>query len=176
MGGAWKGGRILTVPLAGPRPLPLQVPQLYLLAVDACRLLGLATTPCLFVRNSQEAAIYYLQVPAALAAAFHGQNGSLAPTAAACAGAGGQQQPGGRPGSREAAAAAAEAGEWSCVLVLSSALLDLLEPVELQVTGLVCLSTSSLAFEWACVPGGLMGEGRGCCRVGNSLAFGHCRQ
>jgi hypothetical protein len=144
----------------------VQVPQLYLLAVEACRLLGLPTTPQLHVKSSSEAAAYFLLLPGH--AALHGLNGGLPPDDAASAagsplpdgaacvvsssgsscrgldggstltGAGssaGGVRLGYEPPCDEAASGyvcGAERRDWQCALVLTSGLVDLLEPAELQ--------------------------------------------
>lgn len=58
----------------------MQAPQLYLLAVDSCRLLGLPSTPQLYLKSSAEAAVYYLMLPEQ--ARLHGHSGSSAPMVA----------------------------------------------------------------------------------------------
>ena len=156
---------------------PSQVPQLYLLAVECCRQLGLATTAALYIKSSPEAAAYYLLLPQS--ARLHGPNGSLplqAPTggvsAAGGAGSGSRAADGGgarpsatkalQPGEAEglelllpsssqaagegsaAGLAATAAQEWQCALVLTSGLVDLLEPEELQ-----AVMAGSLAFHAA---------------------------
>ena len=152
---------------------PLQVPQLYLLAVEGCRLLGLTTTPQIYVKASGEAAAYYLLLPAD--ARLHGFNGSSADgpacTAAAAAAAGGHAAPASRaasPGSGltlvqsssmatleglpggSLVSVASEVQEWQCAVVLTSGLVDLLEPEELQ--GVVA---GCMAFHAAlCCPAG----------------------
>lgn len=148
------------------------MPQLYLLAVEGCRLLGLATTPALYIKSSPEAAAYYLLLPQSTR--LHGLNGSVPPqpTGGQVAAGGGSvssRAGGGGGGSGKAAAkplqpgeaeglelllpssscAAAEgssaglvagaAQEWQCALVLTSGLVDLLEPEELQAVMAGCL-------------------------------------
>ncbi|GAB4817978.1 hypothetical protein N2152v2_005024 [Parachlorella kessleri] len=115
-----------------------QLPQLYLMAVDACRLLGLAPTPRIYVKNSTEAAAYYLQVPAT-PGAFHGLHGALAEQAAPA----GSRL--GTPLLTAAAAAEPSVVEWDCLLVLTSALVDLLEPLELQAVVGGCLGFHAAA-------------------------------
>lgn len=131
---------------------PLQVPQLYLLVVEAARLLGLRTAPQLYVRSSGEAAAHYLLLPAS--ARLHGLNGGAPPQPPQ------QQQPAPaaaaeveepeetrglrllEPGScrvRGEGIGTAQAQEWQCAVVLTSALVDLLEPDELQATVAGCL-------------------------------------
>lgn len=149
-------------PLSPCAPLHLQLPQLYLLAVDSCRLLGLATTPQLYVKSSSEAAAYYLMLPSD--ARLHGLNGSSA-AAETQPGAGTQPaaptlppstppegglvlpQPSSvsvlqeeRSGATLLPAVAAEARGWQCALVLTSGLVDLLDPQELQAVMLGCLA------------------------------------
>lgn len=132
------------------------MPQLYLLAVDACRLLGLPGTPRLYIRSSSEAAAYCLQVPSAACPPFHGLNGELAAAAAAgrqesgssSGGAGraaaaaapaAEQAAGGESWESSCAAGSAGRGRWECALVLTSALVDLLGPLELQAVLAGCL-------------------------------------
>lgn len=155
------------------------MPQLYLLAVEACRLLGLGGTPQVYVKSSSEAAAYYLLLPSS--ARLHGLNGGAAPPSGAAAGApagagagaagaagGTPAQPsppstassdgsqgargltlhaissGPEPGSggstARSAVAAVEGRDWQCAVVLTSALLDLLEPAELQAVMAGCLA------------------------------------
>lgn len=108
-----------------------QAPQLYLLAAEACRLLGLggAPPPLLYVKSSGEAAAYYILLPAD--ARLHGLNGG---SAAELAGSSGSS-------SVDAAADAAGGGlqEPQCAVVLTSALVDLLEPAELLAAMAGCL-------------------------------------
>lgn len=147
----------------------MQVPQLYLLAVEACRLLGLQdTTPQLYVKSSSEAAAYYLMLPAD--APLHGLNGSSAGEQLDGADGGAGETAGAQAASPAAqsarsvsstnsayglellpspslldppgqgcAVAAVEAQEWRCALVLTSGLVDLLEPAELQAVMAGCL-------------------------------------
>eukprot|EP00887_Chlorella_sp_A99_P005256 scaffold1.g5256.t1 len=152
--------------------LPLaenQAPQLYLLAVDACRILGVSAAPRLYVLPSAEPAIYYLQLPADTA--FHSLAGGLARTTRAP---GPPQLPAALPsGSEPRAATAAEASEgeapaggsstgmnWEPALVLTSRLVDLLEPEELQAAMAGCLGLhaaleSEAASQPAAVPSAL---------------------
>lgn len=178
------------LPIAPPVPAssppcdcPRQAPQLYLLAAEACRLLGMPdAAPQLWVKGSSEAAAYYLILPAdaplhglnggpppepalpgtcvASAAGTPGTPGSPAPAAAAAAAAGGaaesaRSSSSGTYGlelqpsrslaevsaarSLGGAVAAVEAQQWRCALVLTSALVDLLEPHELQAVLAGCL-------------------------------------
>lgn len=141
------------------------MPQLYLLAVECCRQLGLATTPALYIKSSPEAAAYYLLLPQSTQ--LHGPNGSLPSQApagglGAAGGAGLGSRAAGGSGARPPAAKALQPGEaerlelllpssslaaeegsaaglvataaqeWQCGLVLTSGLVDLLEPEELQ--------------------------------------------
>ena len=152
------------------------MPQLYLLAVEACRQLGLATTPALYIKSASEAAASYLLLPGD--ARLHGPNGSVpagqpagqqasgqvGPAAAAPSSRGGgsgraalgvQARPVGDEeglelllpssscrrveGAGSAGVAAAAAQDWQCALVLTSGLVDLLEPEELQAVLAGCL-------------------------------------
>jgi len=151
------------------------VPQLYLLAVESCRRLGLPTTPALYIKSSPEAAAYYVLLPQSTR--LHGPNGSLPPqpaggqapaggAASSSRASGGSSSSSGRvvaaakaqqPGEAEglelllpssscaadgggnAGLAAAAAQEWQCALVLTSGLVDLLEPEELQAVMAGCL-------------------------------------
>ncbi|KAL4437050.1 hypothetical protein ABPG75_004189 [Micractinium tetrahymenae] len=150
-----------------------QLPQLYLLAVESCRLLGLPSTPQLYIKSSGEAAAYYLMLPGPTR--LHGLNGSSASSAAdpaqssavasparSAAAAAGGAAPAASPaaadglvllqhssasllgasgsGSGLGAAAAAEGQGWQCALVLTSGLVDLLEPGELQAVMVGCLA------------------------------------
>ncbi|KAL4424429.1 hypothetical protein ABPG77_006367 [Micractinium sp. CCAP 211/92] len=162
-----------------------QAPQLYLLAVDSCRLLGLPSTPQLYLKSSAEAAAYYLMLPGE--ARLHGHNGSSAPLVSVLS-----QPPAGVMAAREGAArgapasahlpadaeglvlhqhscaslmgaggsrsalaaAAAEGQGWQCALVLTSGLIDLLEPRELQ-----AVMTGSLALHAALVSPAASGAG-----------------
>ena len=148
-----------------------QVPQLYLLAVESCRLLGISTTPQLYVKNSAEVAAYYLLLPGQTR--LHGLNGSLAEGQGVMAAGLAGQQPGAASGSSRAgsprellagtgsssgscgvaAAAGAEAQDWQCALVLSSGLLDLLEPQELQGVVAGCLGFHAALTSPACREG-----------------------
>ena len=90
------------------------MPQLYLLAVEGCRLLGLVTTPALYIKSSPEAAAYYLLLPQSTR--LHGLNGSVPPqpTGGQVAAGGGSvssRAGGGGGGSGKAAAKPLQPGE-----------------------------------------------------------------
>lgn len=164
------GGVSMPAALPGPAHFLAQVPQLYLLAVEGCRQLGLAATPALYIKSTSEAAAYYLLLPAD--ARLHGPNGSVpppqaggqagqAPAATSSRGVGSgraareaQARPARdseglellppssswrREDAGSAGVAAAAAQEWQCALVLTSGLVDLLEPEELQAVMTGCL-------------------------------------
>lgn len=151
------------------------MPQLYLLAVESCRLLRLPSVPQLYIKNSAEAAVHYLTLPEQTR--LHGLNGSSAFTPAEpaqCSVAEPPAKSGATVGTAPAAstpadglvlmqhssasllgvsgsgsslaAAAAEGQGWRCALVLTSGLVDLLEPAELQ-----AVMTGSLALHAALV-------------------------
>lgn len=110
----------------GLRLSELQAPQLYLLAAEACRLLGLGgAPPLLYVRSSGEAAAYYLLLPAD--ARLHGLNGGAAEPAAE----------GGSSSSSSVTSSSQDPPQ--CAVVLTSALVDLLEPAELKAAMAGCL-------------------------------------
>ena len=168
------------LPLPPPPPATTQqAPQLYLLAAEAARLLGMPdAAPQLWVKGSSEAAAYYLLLPADTP--LHGLNGGPPPEPAAVAGAlpaaGNTPAPAASSSAGAAAAGAAvaqsarsvagseyglelqptssladpsslagsavaavAAQEWRCALVLTSALVDLLEPAELLAVLAGCL-------------------------------------
>ena len=139
-------------PARCPLPHPaMQVPQLYLLAVESCRLLGISSTPQLYIKNSAEPAAYYLLLPAQ--ARLHGLAGSMAEQPAMAAGLAGQQPEaafGSSGSSGVTGAAGAEGQDWQCALVLTSGLLDLLEPQELQGVVAGCLGFHAALTSLAC--------------------------
>lgn len=118
-------------------PPPPQVPQLYLLAVDASRMLGLTSTPRLHLLSSREAAAHYLLLPAGAGA---GTGRGRAPDPATGGGAG-SSAAGGRPAglSGSGPGLPAGGGAWQPGLVLTSGLVDLLEPEELVAVMAGCL-------------------------------------
>lgn len=124
-----------------------QVPQIYLLAMEAARLLGISTTPRIHVLTSNEAAAYYLQVPAG-GCHFHGLGGSLANNGSS----------GGRSSGSTIGSAGGTGGvQWECAMVLTSRLIDLLDPGELQAVMAGCLGLHA-ALEPE-PPGGSSGGG-----------------
>ena len=100
------------------------MPALYLLAVEGCRLLGLDTVPQLYIKSSSEAAAFYLLLPSD--SRLHGMNGAAAPPLPQH-----QKQPGPAGAGAGACPPRPHEGGWQCAVVLTSALVDLLDAAEL---------------------------------------------